>query len=47
MIAIEVDLLLQYLKLEGKNLTIDHHQYYVTPVERILGILKWMVDESG
>ena len=37
----------QFLKLEGKNVTIDSHQYYVTPVERILGILKWMVDESG
>jgi hypothetical protein len=37
----------QFLKLEGKNVTIDRHQYYVTPVERILGILKWMVDESG
>jgi hypothetical protein len=37
----------QFLKLEGKNVTIDSHQYYVTPVERILGILKWMADESG
>ncbi|WP_373546543.1 hypothetical protein [Chamaesiphon sp.] len=37
----------QFFKLEGKNVTIDRHQYYVTPVERILGILKWMVDESG
>jgi hypothetical protein len=34
----------QFLKLEGKNVTIDSHQYYVTPVERILGILKWMVN---
>jgi hypothetical protein len=34
----------QFLKLEGKNVTIDRHQYYVMPVERILGILKWMVD---
>jgi hypothetical protein len=37
----------QFLKLEGKNVTIDPYQYYVTPVERILGILKWMVDKSG
>jgi hypothetical protein len=37
----------QFLKLEGKNVTIDPHQYYVTPVERILGILKWMADKSG
>jgi hypothetical protein len=36
----------QFLKLEGKDVTIDIHEYYVTPVERILGILKWMVDES-
>jgi hypothetical protein len=37
----------QFLKLEGKDVTIDIHEYYVTPVERILGILKWMVDESS
>ncbi|WP_373543151.1 hypothetical protein [Chamaesiphon sp.] len=36
----------QFLKLEGKNVTIDRHQYYVTPVERILGILKWMVEQQ-
>jgi hypothetical protein len=35
----------QFLKLEGKNVTIDPHEYYVTPVERILCILKWMADE--
>jgi hypothetical protein len=35
----------QFLKLEGKDVTIDRHEYYVTPVERILGILKWMADE--
>jgi hypothetical protein len=34
----------QFLKLEGKDITIDINEYYVTPVERILGILKWMVD---
>ena len=25
----------QFLKLEGKDVTIDRHEYYVTPVERI------------
>jgi hypothetical protein len=34
----------QFLKLENKDVTIDINEYYVTPVERILGILKWMVD---
>jgi Uma2 family endonuclease len=34
----------QFLKLEGKDVTIDINEYYVTPVDRILGILKWMVD---
>jgi co-chaperonin GroES (HSP10) len=34
----------QFLKLEGKDVTIDGHEYQVTPVERILGILKWMID---
>ena len=34
----------QFLKLEGKDVTIDFNEYYVTPVEEILGILKWMVD---
>jgi hypothetical protein len=35
----------QFLKLEGKDVTIDPNEYQVTPVERILGILKWMVTE--
>jgi hypothetical protein len=35
----------QFLKLEGKDLTIDVNEYQVTPVERIIGILKWMVNE--
>ena len=35
----------QFLKLENKDLTIDLNEYQVTPVERILGILKWMVSE--
>ena len=34
----------QFLKLEGKDVTIDVNEYQITPVERILGILKWMVD---
>jgi hypothetical protein len=34
----------QFLKLEDKDVTIDINEYYVTPVERILGVLKWMVD---
>jgi hypothetical protein len=36
----------QFLKLEGKDVTIDANEYPVTPVERILGILKWMVDSQ-
>ncbi len=34
----------QFLKLTDKNVTIDINEYYVTPVDRILGILKWMVE---
>jgi hypothetical protein len=33
----------QFLKLENNELTLDLTEYQVTPVERILGILKWMV----
>lgn len=33
----------QFLKLEGNDVTIDINEYPVTPVERILGIIKWMV----
>jgi hypothetical protein len=36
----------QFLKLEGRDVTIDVNEYQVTPVERILGILKWMVDNN-
>jgi hypothetical protein len=36
----------QFLKLEHKDLTIDLTEYQVTPVERILGILKWMVNDN-
>ena len=35
----------QFLKLENKDLTIDLNEYQVTPVERILGILKWMISD--
>ena len=34
----------QFLKLSGKDLTIDTTEYSLDPIERILGILKWMVD---
>ena len=34
----------QFLKLEGKNVTIDVNEYQVIPVGRILGILKWMIE---
>ncbi|WP_295618125.1 hypothetical protein [Chamaesiphon sp. GL140_3_metabinner_50] len=36
----------QFLKLENQDLTLDLNEYQVTPVERILGILKWMVSGS-
>ncbi len=36
----------QFLKLTGKNVTIDINEYYVTPVDQILGILKWMIENS-
>jgi hypothetical protein len=36
----------QFLKLENNDLTLDLNEYQVTPVERILGILKWMVSDQ-
>jgi hypothetical protein len=36
----------QFLKLEDREITLDLNEYPVTPVERILGILKWMVSDS-
>jgi hypothetical protein len=33
----------QFLKLENDDITLDLNEYPVTPVERILGILNWMV----
>ena len=35
----------QFLKLQDKDLTLDLNQYPVTSVDRILGILKWMVSK--
>jgi hypothetical protein len=37
----------QFLKLEGKDVTIDVNEYQVTPVDRILGILKWMIADRN
>jgi hypothetical protein len=36
----------QFVKLEGSDVTIDINEYQVTPVERILGILKWMLSNK-
>jgi hypothetical protein len=36
----------QFLKLQDQDLTLDLNQYPVTPVDRILGILKWMVSNN-
>jgi hypothetical protein len=36
----------QFLKLENQDLTLDLNEYQVTPVERIFGILKWMVSDQ-
>jgi hypothetical protein len=34
----------QFLKLTGRDLTIDATDYPLNPIDRILGILKWMVE---
>jgi hypothetical protein len=34
----------QFLKLTGQDLTIDVTEYSLDPLDRILGILKWMVE---
>jgi hypothetical protein len=34
----------QFLKLNGQVLTIDVTEYPLQPIDRILGILKWMVE---
>jgi hypothetical protein len=36
----------QFLKLTGRDLTIDVTEYSLNPLDRILGILKWMIDGS-
>jgi hypothetical protein len=36
----------QFLKLTGRDLTIDVTEYPLDPIDRILGILKWMVLEN-
>jgi hypothetical protein len=36
----------QFLKLEGSNVTIDSTSYLVTPVQKILGILKSILSEN-
>jgi hypothetical protein len=35
----------QFLKLEGDNVTIDPDNYSLIPVQKILGILKWILSE--
>ncbi len=34
----------QFLKLTGQNLTIDITEYTLKPIDRILGVLKWMIN---
>jgi hypothetical protein len=34
----------QFLKLTGRDLTIDTTDYLLNPIDRILGILKWMIE---
>jgi hypothetical protein len=34
----------QFLKLTGKDLTIDVTEYSLNPLDRILGIFQWMID---
>jgi hypothetical protein len=36
----------QFLKLTGQDLTIDVTEYPLNPIDRILGIFKWMVEET-
>jgi hypothetical protein len=37
----------QFIKLEGSDVTIDVTEYQIAPVERILGILKWMLNNRS
>ena len=34
----------QFLKLEGNDVTIDVNEYSVMPIQKILGILKWILN---
>jgi hypothetical protein len=36
----------QFLRLMGRDLTIDVTEFALNPLERILGILRWMADNS-
>ncbi|WP_309739743.1 MULTISPECIES: hypothetical protein [unclassified Chamaesiphon] len=36
-------ILWQFLKLEGSDVTIDSRNYLVDPVQKILGVIKWML----
>jgi hypothetical protein len=36
----------QFLKLTGRDLTIDVTEYPLNPIDQILGIFKWMVDDK-
>ena len=38
-------MLWQFLKLEGNNVTIDSNSYLVKPVQKILGILTWILSQ--
>jgi hypothetical protein len=35
----------QFLKLEGSDVTIDPTNYLVKPVQKIFGILKWILSQ--
>ena len=35
----------QFLKLEGSSVTIDPTNYFVVPVQKILGILNWILNQ--
>jgi hypothetical protein len=37
----------QFLRLEGNSVTVDLTTYSVMPVQKILGILKWMLSEQS
>ena len=35
----------QFLKLEGNDVTIDINEYSVMPIQKILGILEWILSQ--